>query len=426
MSVRSVMVSNSLGSWAYDSYDSTRGFHIVDGAFDGSGNLFTVGWGQNPALLTSELSALLKIDASGTVLASTALGDADEHIAAVAISGTDVYVGASLAWISPSYGTAVVKLDSNLSTIAWQRGLTNTTGYTEFAHLAVSSTAIYAVGSDQTPFGSNVVVFICKYNLSGVLQWQKRFPLLLLGSSAEICVAVEPSSGDLIVGGAGSSSGYATMMRVTAAGAVTWAYSLGNDTSTYSDVRVSGSTITALARGSVGGTARMLIINMDLSGTITSSFATTAISGYTYRISGASTAPIVSYSDGTGVIWTQLDGAYSATMTRRVAPTIGSFSSYLPSVKYFGSGTNVYALCSTVGDGLVIALPVDGTGAGSGLFFTQNSGSVQFTAPTAITTATVTKTNTSTSITPSNTGYTDSATAMTLRTNPWTLTRKVF
>jgi uncharacterized delta-60 repeat protein len=153
------------------------------------------------------------------------------------VEGRAIYVRGSSVYVVIHYGktttggSAVAKLDSDMTTILWQRDLIAGTTVTLSDIKVDSQDNVYIVGyTDGTTNASNNAV-ILKYNSSGVLQWQRQ-----LGTDTtstwddEFYKLVIDSSDNIYVSGmeaTGVSHSDALVVKYDSTGSVLWRRKLG-------------------------------------------------------------------------------------------------------------------------------------------------------------------------------------------------------
>ena len=149
---------------------------------------------------------------------------------AIHVRGSSVYVAIQHGY-STTGGSTVARLDTDMSTVIWERDLTGGTEVRISDVKADSAGNVYAVGfADNTVNASNNAVIV-KYNSSGTLQWQRQ-----LGTDTssiwddQFYKLVIDSSDNIYVSGWEATSSTATdalVVKYDSSGTVLWRRRLG-------------------------------------------------------------------------------------------------------------------------------------------------------------------------------------------------------
>lgn len=152
---------------------------------------------------------------------------------AIDVRGSYVYVALQHGYSSTG-GSTIARLDTNMTTVIWERDLTGGAEARITDVRTDSAGNVYAVGfADNTVSGSNNAVIV-KYNSSGTLQWQRQ-----LGTDTtsawddQFYKLVIDSSDNVYVSGWEATSGTATdalVVKYDSSGTVLWRRRLGLST----------------------------------------------------------------------------------------------------------------------------------------------------------------------------------------------------
>ena len=174
-------------------------------------------------------AVVVKYNSSGVLQWQRRIGgSSNEFFQGMAIDGSgNIYAVGSTASYASSTSAYIVKYNSS-GAVQWQRTLYSTSTI-DLRKVAVdsSSSNIYAVGFTSALSSGGNDVFICKYSVSGVLQWQRRLggtnnddgSGIALDGSDNVYIQYQHSSGQ-----GGYDLGIA---KYNSSGVIQWQRSLG-------------------------------------------------------------------------------------------------------------------------------------------------------------------------------------------------------